>query len=270
MIAGQLRTLGYDTAVSYTGADGFAAAAETADTELVLLDHHMTEEGWRLHDTLANLRADARTASLPIYVYAPLNHHVDLESLNERFPGVKLIVTPVNAQILDQQIKIAGAPKPLPAAERSAYAVEAAALLAKVAGRVGSPLGADLTRVEPTLAIALNVPSTADSTAAVLGEVPLPDAQPRPGRRPGRPVAADPRADRGGRRPRPERESVRPARRGRPGNQAPLRLRERGRSEAPHGPRHGDRGAEAEARRRRPAAPQDRGPKDLLLFRPHP
>ena len=177
MIASHLRSLGFDTDASATGDEGFRAAASSADTELVLLDHHMTQGNWRLHDTLANLRADARTAALPIYVYSPLNHQVDLGSLEERFPGVRLIVTPVNPRVLDQELGVVGRPAALAPAERSAYAAEAAALLAKIAARPNSPFGPDLLQVEPTLAVALNIAETARSTTAVLGDVPLADAQ---------------------------------------------------------------------------------------------
>jgi hypothetical protein len=177
LIAGQLRELGLDPIVALTGEEGFRAASERADVELVLLDIHLTRGGWRLHDTLANLRSDARTAGLPVYAYGPLHFQPDLASLDERFPGVKLLVTPTTAQVLNEQLGVAGRPRPLSAAERAGYAREAAAMLARIASRPDSPFGPDLTAVEPALAAALNAPETAEAALVALGSVPLPDAQ---------------------------------------------------------------------------------------------
>ncbi len=132
---------------------------------------------WRLHDVLSNLKADARTASLPVYVVAPRTLEADLLSLPRRFPGVKWIVTPTTSQLLDQQLTIAGRPLPVSAAERSGYAREAAGLLAQIAARPNSPFEPDLAQIEPILAIALNTPGPDLATTAVLGDVPAPNAQ---------------------------------------------------------------------------------------------
>jgi HEAT repeat protein len=172
-----LKSLGFEPVVAPTGDEGFKVAAESADVELVLLDIHLIQGAWRLHDTLANLRADARTAGLPIYVYGPLNRAPDLASLQERFPGVQFLVTPTSPQTLDQQLGVAGRPQPLPAAERTAYAREATALLAAIAARPGNPFERELAKIEPTLAAALNTPETSQAASAALGDVALPAAQ---------------------------------------------------------------------------------------------
>jgi CheY-like chemotaxis protein len=177
MLAAQLRALGFDPVVAQTGAEGFRAASESADVELVLIDIHLTQGNWRLHDTLANLRADARTAGLPVYVVGPLARQADLASLEERFPGVRFLVTSTDPKTLDQQLGVAGRPQPLSSEERAGYAREAAALLAEIAARPNSPFEPDLARVEPALAAALNAPETGVSASAALGDVPVPDAQ---------------------------------------------------------------------------------------------
>ena len=105
----------------------------------------MIQGDWRLHDTLANLRADARTAGIPVYVVGPLAREVDLHALlTERFPGVGFLVTPTDPKILDAQLAIAGRPAAVSAAERAGYAREAAALLARIAARPNSPFEPDL------------------------------------------------------------------------------------------------------------------------------
>jgi HEAT repeat protein len=178
-IAGFLQQLGYDPVLASTGDEGFKAASRSADTELVILDIHMILGNWRLHDTIANLRADARTAGLPIYVVGPLARQTDLAGLMfERFPGVKFLVTPSDAQNLDRQLGFGGSrPQPISTEERTGYAREAASLLAQVASHPHSPFEPDLARIEPELALALNSPETSLSASAALSDVPDPEAQ---------------------------------------------------------------------------------------------
>ena len=61
------RDQGYDAVVIPTGREGFDRAASTAGVEVVLV--HANCIRWDLTQTLANLRADARTAAIPIVVY---------------------------------------------------------------------------------------------------------------------------------------------------------------------------------------------------------
>ena len=143
-LAGYLNALGYDPVLAPTGDEGFRVAADSADVELILVDHHMILGDWRLHDTLANLAADARTAGLPVYVVGPLAREVDLNALlTERFPGVRFLVTPTDRKTLAEQLAIAGRP-PMPPRPRSAagYAREAAALLAADRRPPGQPVRA--------------------------------------------------------------------------------------------------------------------------------
>ncbi len=178
-LSGFLQQLGYDPVLATTGDEGFKAASDSADTELVIIDIHMIQGNWRLHDTIANLRADARTAGLPIYVVGPLARQADLAGLMfERFPGVKFLVTPSDAKNLDRQLGFGGSrPQPISSEERVGYAREAASLLAQIASRPHSPFEADLARIEPELALALNSPETSLSASAALSDVPDPEAQ---------------------------------------------------------------------------------------------
>jgi len=178
-LSGYLKALGYEPTLEPTGAEGFQAAAESADLEMIFIDHHMVQGHWRLHDILSNLKADARTSGVPVYVIAPLNKEADLISLGERFPGVKFLVQPTSPETLKDQLAIAAPQRPenFTAEDRAAYSQEAAALLAKIAGRPGSPFERDLARIEPTLTAALANPATSVSATTALGDVALPDAQ---------------------------------------------------------------------------------------------
>jgi len=174
-LSGMVKTLGYEPILAQTGDAGFRAAAESADVELILIDSHLIEGDWRLRDTLANLKADARTSSIPTFVVGPRNLDVSLNSMLANFPGVKLIVTPVTVDLLKQQL--GSLPMGLSDAERQAYARDAAVLLAHVAARPGNPFESDLAAVEPALAIALNTPPTSLAASWVLGDVPDANAQ---------------------------------------------------------------------------------------------
>lgn len=176
-LSGHLKAFGYEPVLVPTGVEGFRVASESADVELIVIDHHMIAGDWRLHDTLSNLRADARTAGVPVYVVGPLGRRVDLASLTTRFPGVRFLVTPAGPGPLEQQLAIVGRPSPVSDQERAGYAREAAELLARIAGRPNSPFEPDLAAVEPALAVALNTPGTSLGASAVMGDVADPNAQ---------------------------------------------------------------------------------------------
>lgn len=67
--AGYLSDLGYTPVVVRTGKEGFQVAANTAGIELAVI--HVNCIQWDLTPTIANFRADARTAYLPIVLYGP-------------------------------------------------------------------------------------------------------------------------------------------------------------------------------------------------------
>jgi hypothetical protein len=174
-LAGFLTNLGYDAELELTGNRGFLAAAESADVELILISYDLFREGWGLNDTLANLRADARTAAIPLFIYGPRNLEYMRPNLEHDYPGIRFLVQPVDAGMLQQQLKIP--PVELTEAERTGYAREATMYLAQIAREHSGPLVADLPAVEPVLASALNSPATALSAAEALGDIADPDAQ---------------------------------------------------------------------------------------------
>jgi HEAT repeat protein len=177
-LSGSLKALGYETVLETSGDQGFRAAAESADVELVLVSHAQAHGAWNLIDILTNLKSDARTANLPVYIYGPFNLERDRSSLLAMlasFPGVRFLVQPVSPAILETLL--GGRPAKLTAAERAGYASEAASLLARIVGQPRSPYAADLSASEPELTIALNQPDTSVSASKALGDVPNPDAQ---------------------------------------------------------------------------------------------
>jgi HEAT repeat protein len=173
--AGFLINLGYDSELEVTGTRGFVALTETADVELILIAYDLGGDCWNLTDTLTNLKADSRTAGIPVFVYGPLDLATMRPNLVRNYPGLRFLVQPGDASLLAQQLK--GLPLPLSSAERAGYAREAAALLARIATQRKGPFTADLPAAEPALALALSDPDTASSAALALGNVPNPNAQ---------------------------------------------------------------------------------------------
>jgi hypothetical protein len=174
-LAGSFKALGYEPVLETSGDQGFRAAIQSADVELVAVSHAQAHGAWNLIDILTNLKSDARTANLPVYIYGPLNLERDRSSLLASFPGVRFLVQPASAAILETLL--GGRPAKLTAADRAVYASEAASLLARIAGQPGSPYAADLSASEPELTIALNQPETSLAASKALGDVPSSDAQ---------------------------------------------------------------------------------------------
>jgi CheY-like chemotaxis protein len=85
-MAGLLDEMGYSSQVAATGQEGFERVAEQGDVVLAVI--HLNSIRWELTQTISNLRADARTAAVPIAIYGPLGLEDRAEVLSERHPGV--------------------------------------------------------------------------------------------------------------------------------------------------------------------------------------
>jgi len=175
-----LKTLEYDPMLAPTGEQGFRLARESADVEVIFLEPSLASGSWRLVDTLSNLRADANTTGIPIFLVVPLGLHDRLRVYTKTFPRVGLLVTPTNAQVLktefDQELGRMGV-RPLSTVERESLARDAAALLARVASQPGSPFERDLSAARTELGTALHAPATGIDASKALGGVPGVDAQ---------------------------------------------------------------------------------------------
>jgi HEAT repeat protein len=174
-LAGLLKELGYVPDSEPTGPDGFRAAAETGDVEVILISYDLFRGPWNLSDTLSNLRTDSRTALIPIYIYGPLHLIRTRPGLLDLYPGVKFVVQPDRPADLERQM--GGRPALLSPSQRTAYAVEAAALLAKIATRPSGPFAAELAAAEPSLAQAVNQPEVAIDASTALGGIASAGAQ---------------------------------------------------------------------------------------------
>jgi HEAT repeat protein len=170
-----LISLGYDAELELTGSRGFIAAAQTADVDLILVSYDLFGGFWDLNDTLTNLKADSRTAAIPLFIYGPLDLAIKRPNLDRNFPGLRFLVQPGDASLLQPQLR--GLPPSLSELERSRYARQAVALLATVATQGRGPLVSDLPAAEPALAAALSTSETSAAAALALGNIPDPLAQ---------------------------------------------------------------------------------------------
>ena len=137
---GYLKAAGYDALLETSGRDGFAEAARRGDAELVLVSTQMDPAGWALPETVANFKADARTAGVPLIVVGPLDAKLRLHTLLNHNPGVGFMVSPAGQAIAESQIafqlKKLGI-EPLTSAERLAYAQKASELLSRLVAEKG-------------------------------------------------------------------------------------------------------------------------------------
>jgi len=68
-MAGLLAHIGFETVTTFTGREGFELASDRANVVLVAVQVNVIR--WPLSQTISNLRADARTAQIPIVIYGP-------------------------------------------------------------------------------------------------------------------------------------------------------------------------------------------------------
>ncbi len=172
MIGGILRELGYEAMVYTSGRDAFTAAASRSDVELVVLHPNIIR--WTLSDTLANLRADARTASIPVVIHGPAHLTTKLQTQARIFRLVAFSSASETTEDFDRQLKpLLRQIKTtsLSPQERTAQREAAAAWLAHIAqGRRMKVF--DIRPAEPELTDLLEDEKLAPLGLEALGEIP--------------------------------------------------------------------------------------------------
>ena len=179
-VAGLLADLGYRPQVAVSCAEGFRLAAESAAVEFVIVEPTSLQGAWGWIDLMTNLRADSRTAGLPVFVIGTMARNDRLAGAISGFPRTgTLVATPdlrPFASQLNRGLDRLGA-RPLSAEDRRIGSVEAAALLARIA-RDPRRLETDsFAAIEPILSAALLNPPAAPSVSIALGSTPSVDAQ---------------------------------------------------------------------------------------------
>ncbi len=101
-MAGFLSEMGYNPQVRATGREGFRLAADNADVELIFLSPSIVK--WPLSETMANLRADSRTASIPVILYGPDEFAGRMRRYVEDYPMVTFFALPPTTAGLQSQL----------------------------------------------------------------------------------------------------------------------------------------------------------------------
>lgn len=189
-IGGFLRDLGYEAVVVTSGRDAFKAAAGRTDVELIVLHPNIIR--WPLSETMANLRADARTASMPIVIHGPGDLRKKMAGHVRAFQLVSFSAVSETTQDFEMQLR----PflkqiktSPMTAEERAFQKSAAVEWLAYIAqGRRMKVF--DISGAEPELIEALDDPKLAPLALEALGEMASRTSQQRIGE-----IVIDPQAE---------------------------------------------------------------------------
>jgi DNA-binding response OmpR family regulator/HEAT repeat protein len=166
-----LGQIGFDSHIALTGQGGFRVASERSDISLILLEINTIR--WGLSQTIGNLRADARTAGIPIVIFGPNGKQADIAGLLDRHSRLTYIVTPATSEAMKAQVEpfleTFKAPK-LTSQQRSARRQSAAYWLAHIASGHRNQVF-NVALAENALLSALNDPDLADNALVALSSV---------------------------------------------------------------------------------------------------
>lgn len=169
--AAMVAQLGFESRVFATGRDGFRNASDSMAVDLVLLDANVHD--WGLEETVANFRADTRTAGVPMVLFADGGTADRQHRLGRRYPAVttapRLASPQALARLLALQAEASPDP-PLSEEERAAQQRAALAWLLRLAR--GEAPALDVSAASEALAGLLGSAKHGPSAAAVLAHLP--------------------------------------------------------------------------------------------------
>lgn len=170
-IGGLLTELGYSPLLVNTGKDAFRLASERQDVELVVLHPNIIR--WALTETLANLRADARTGSLPVLLLGPASLRPNMKVHLANYRMIEFAAESQTAADLELQIgpwlkQLQTAP--LSETEQVAQRAAAVDWLAHIAGGRRTRIF-DIAPAAENLGLALDDSLLSASAVQALGEI---------------------------------------------------------------------------------------------------
>ncbi|QDU38769.1 hypothetical protein Mal4_30990 [Maioricimonas rarisocia] len=176
-LASYLRDLGFEAGIARTGAEGFQLAAHRGDVELAVV--HMNAIRWELSQTVANLKADARTAHVPVMIYGPAGLEGRTRWLASRNPGVTFLPEVNDSREVSRYLRpfLAQLPtQPLTPPQRDRRIRESAYWLRHIA--LGHRTRVfDLAPAEEALIDAAANPEVAGDAVIALAAIPRPSVQ---------------------------------------------------------------------------------------------
>jgi hypothetical protein len=171
-MAGLLNQMGFESIHAVTGREGFEVASARANVVLIAVQTNVIR--WPLSQTVANLRADARTAQIPILVFGPETVRTDIRGLLTHYPQVEFMVESTTPQSIQAQsgdfVKHALA-MAAPPANRAERVADAAAWFAAIA-RAHETRVFNLDGVEPALMAISTDRSVYANAIAALSAIP--------------------------------------------------------------------------------------------------
>ena len=174
-----LDAAGFEGTVASTGRDGFEKAANSAGIDVIVI--HANCIRWELTQTLANIRADARTAAIPVVVYGPDTTRTEVARLVSRSAPATFVAESASSNDFIHQFQpfMDGVKSPmLSAQERNQQKVSAAYWLATLATGRGSRVF-DVSQAEKELALVIESPDAGANAIVALGSLPSGTAQRR-------------------------------------------------------------------------------------------
>ncbi len=176
-MAAALSELGFEPEAVSTGQEGFKIAAEHGDVGLFLIEANVAR--WELSQTIANLRADARTAYIPIVIYGGDKTQPRIERIAESYPRVRFALS--TGSTADMKRQVTPFLKPLQAdtltqTQRAATKRAALFWLTQLADRRQATIF-DLKPAENVLFAAANDADLAEQAVFSLGAIGTSSAQ---------------------------------------------------------------------------------------------
>lgn len=176
-MSGAFGEMGYLGETVGTGRAGFETAAARGDIDLIAV--HAACIQWGLTQTIANLRADARTSGIPIIVYGPESMELEALKLADQFPLVSFALEGNESfKLTVRQFLSRLDTPPVTDAQREARVQAAGFWFGHIATSRRTDLF-DITPAEEALFEAVNHPSISDSAVIALGAIPTGSAQQR-------------------------------------------------------------------------------------------
>ena len=173
-LAGLLQGLGYRVDLATTGREAFERTAAGSGADLLMVNVNVSNVP--LSTLLASVRADGRTAGVPVVLYGDGRLANELNRVANRTGKAIFVPYPTVPEVLQRRIgEIIDRREPLPDALKADQRRAAAFELANLAD--ADPRTFPLRRAAGPLAEALTDPGTAPDAAAALAAVPTATAQ---------------------------------------------------------------------------------------------
>jgi hypothetical protein len=101
-MAGLFTQIGFEAVTASTGREGFETAVQRSNVVLVAVNANVIR--WPLSQTVSNLRADARSAQIPIVIYGPESVRSQIKGLLTHYPQVEYMEDAVTSRNVELQV----------------------------------------------------------------------------------------------------------------------------------------------------------------------